>query len=269
MSDLPLVSIIMPAFNAARYIGQAIKSVIEQTHPFWELIIVNDGSTDETESRALGFSDTRIRYFVKENGGVPSARNLGLRHMRGEYFIFLDADDVLPPESLRCRIEKFRTQPGLDFVDGIVEIADESLTQVIRKYEPRFSGHPLALLLQLSDRCFFGPSWMVKRRDETYHMAEHLTHGEDYLFYASLSRGGGLYDFVEEPVLYYRQHMRSAMRDLEGLHRGYREIYRELKRWPEFSIRQRLAYHFRMRKSMFLSYAASRQYRKAVEALVT
>ena len=95
-----LVSIIMPAYNVEKHIASSISSVLNQSYNNWELIIINDGSTDETEQTIKLFKDKRIKYFKKQNGGVSSARNLALIKMQGDYFCFLDADDRLTKNSL-------------------------------------------------------------------------------------------------------------------------------------------------------------------------
>lgn len=90
--NLPLVSIIIPVYNGANYLKEAIDSALAQTYENIEVIVVNDGSTDNTEEIALSYGD-KIRYFNKENGGVSSALNLGIKNMRGEYFSWLSHDD--------------------------------------------------------------------------------------------------------------------------------------------------------------------------------
>lgn len=89
----PLVSIIIPVYNGSDYLCDAIDSALAQTYPGIEVIVVNDGSTDNTEQICLNYGD-RIRYLKKENGGVSSALNFGIREMRGEYFSWLSHDDV-------------------------------------------------------------------------------------------------------------------------------------------------------------------------------
>ena len=90
----------MPAYNAAAYIGEAIDSVLAQTHPSWELIVVDDGSTDATGTIAAGYDDPRIVVVRQPNGGEGAARNTALERARGEYLAFLDADDVWLPNHL-------------------------------------------------------------------------------------------------------------------------------------------------------------------------
>lgn len=93
----PLISIIVPCYNQARYLSEALESVLVQTYSCWECIIVNDGSTDNTEevSRKWLSQDGRFKYIYKKNGGLSSARNAGLELAAGEYIQLLDADDLL------------------------------------------------------------------------------------------------------------------------------------------------------------------------------
>src|SRR6476659_7001862 len=102
-----LVSVIMPAFNAGKYISDAIQSVIQQTYNNWELIVIDDGSTDTTAAIIKEFiaSDDRIKYLYQENGGPGKARNKGLKEAKGIYVAFLDADDLWLPEKLREQLK--------------------------------------------------------------------------------------------------------------------------------------------------------------------
>jgi teichuronic acid biosynthesis glycosyltransferase TuaG len=269
MITLPLVSVVMPVFNASLYLKEAIESVVNQTYTNWQLLIVNDGSFDDTEEIALSFSDSRIAYIKQKNKGVGSARNVGLSSMSGDFFCFLDADDILPPKSIESRISKFFSNPALNFVDGVVRIFVDKIDKPVRMYSPKFRGNPLYELLKLNDNCFFGPSWMVKADKQGFRMHEGLTHGEDILFYMEISRSGGLYDYVEDEVLFYRKHPDSAMENIEGLNAGYKKIYLHLKTWPEFSIYYRLIYQFKIRKFIFLAYLTGRRFAKAFLTLLS
>jgi teichuronic acid biosynthesis glycosyltransferase TuaG len=117
-SDKPeLVSIIMPAYNAAPYIADSIKSVLAQTHKNWELIIIDDGSTDETNLVVEKYSsvDKRIRYIYQENARQGKARNNGIAHSLGCYIAFLDSDDLWLPEKLELQL-LFLHNNNADFV---------------------------------------------------------------------------------------------------------------------------------------------------------
>ena len=102
----PLISVVIPAYNAELFLDETLESVLSQTYENWECIIVNDGSTDSTESVAKKWceKDSRFRLTNKENGGLSSARNWGIKESKAEYIAFLDADDILTPDSLEVRI---------------------------------------------------------------------------------------------------------------------------------------------------------------------
>lgn len=101
-----LVSVVMPCYNAAQYIAQAIESVIRQTHNNLELIIVNDGSTDGSEAIIHSFRDDRIKYVYQKNQGQCHASNTGLRHAGGDFIKFFDADDVMNESHIEAQLER-------------------------------------------------------------------------------------------------------------------------------------------------------------------
>lgn len=121
MEDKMLISVIMPAYNAEAYIGDAIKSVINQTYDNWELIIIDDGSTDKTGEIVNGFMkiDHRIQYLYQENGRQGKARNFGISKSNGFYIAFLDADDLWLPEKLAVQIVEIQAKnTDLVFADS-------------------------------------------------------------------------------------------------------------------------------------------------------
>lgn len=107
VKSLPLVSIVIPVYNGSDYMREAIDSALAQTYERVEVIVVNDGSTDDTEQIALSYGE-QIRYFRKENGGVSSALNLGIKEMKGEYFSWLSHDDVYTPDKIEVQIDALR-----------------------------------------------------------------------------------------------------------------------------------------------------------------
>lgn len=110
----PRVSVMMPAYNAERFIGAAIDSVLAQTWQDWELIVVDDGSTDATPNILDGFSDPRIIRTRQSNQGEASARNTALALNRGEYLAFLDADDLYLPNALADMVQYLEAHPTVD-----------------------------------------------------------------------------------------------------------------------------------------------------------
>lgn len=211
----------MPAYNAAVYIKDAIESLLKQSYSNWELVVIDDGSRDNTAAIVKSFCDRRIKYFYQTNRGVSAARNYGLQQIQGDFFCFLDADDVLPSRSIEVRLTKFAKYPHLAFVDGAVEARDSTLLNVTRKYLPRFKGNPMLELKLLSDSCFYGITWMVRRdHSRNYQFNPDVKYAEDLLFYLSISDQGE-YDYVDELIYINRQISTSAMQNLKALAQGY------------------------------------------------
>ncbi len=122
---MPTVSVIIPTYNRASTIGQAVESVLAQTYADFEAIIVDDGSTDRTCDVVAPYvarSNGRVRYLLQPNAGAPAARNLGIRKARGEYVVFLDSDDLYLPGRLEAGVRPLLTAPdvGASYVDARV-----------------------------------------------------------------------------------------------------------------------------------------------------
>jgi glycosyltransferase involved in cell wall biosynthesis len=122
----PIFSVVMPAYNAERFVGEAIESVLAQTLPSWELLVVNDCSTDRTLEVCTSFHDPRIRVFTTpENLNAAGARNLALEHARGEFIAFLDSDDLAVPDRLERQLHAFQVDPDLGFIGSDVQFLGE------------------------------------------------------------------------------------------------------------------------------------------------
>ena len=104
----PLVSVVIPTFNRGNFVRWAIQSALSQTHSAVEVIIVDDGSTDETEEVIQTIKDPRVRYFRTDNQGNYCARNIGLEKAKGEFIAFLDSDDQFLPEKIAKQLEQFK-----------------------------------------------------------------------------------------------------------------------------------------------------------------
>jgi glycosyltransferase involved in cell wall biosynthesis len=123
--DRPLVSAVIPAHNAERWISVSVNSVLEQSWPRMECIVVDDGSRDATASVVRRFGN-RVRLISTSNNGVARARNCGIGQARGDYIAFLDADDVWKPSKIERQMELFRQDPGLGLVYTALEIVDQA-----------------------------------------------------------------------------------------------------------------------------------------------
>lgn len=242
-----LVSVIMPAYNAAPWIAEAVRSVLDQSHTHLELVIVNDGSTDGTATVLDGLTDPRIvRIDLPANKGVSNARNLALDRVRGDLVCFLDADDRMPPDGIAARIEVLDADPGLSFVDGGVEHRDERLERVLRTWTPSFTGEPFERLLRFDPSCFFGNTWLIRREAiGAVRFDTTLTHVEDLHFYLRIAPGRR-YGHTTRIVLHYRRSAGSSMSRLDALERSYRQVLGWMREHPE------LVSHHQWRRSFWL-----------------
>ncbi len=146
MLNPDLVSVIIPCYNQSHFLGEAIESVLRQTYAHYEIIIVDDGSTDETASVATSFEQARL--VSQKNQGLAAARNAGLRASKGSYAVFLDADDRLLPNALEDGVKSLNANPECAFSYGHVKLisAAGSPLPTPRQVGPE-SDHYLQLLL--------------------------------------------------------------------------------------------------------------------------
>ena len=166
----PLVSIVIPVYNGANYVSEAIESALKQTYKNIEVIVVNDGSTDNTEEIVKSYGN-KVRYFYKENGGTSTALNLGIKNMRGEYFSWLSHDDMYYPKKIFYQIEELKKLENKDTIimsdhDGINENYEKThktnYMSHINDYPPRINSnlHPVIYMqthgctLLISKKCF-------------------------------------------------------------------------------------------------------------------
>lgn len=133
---MPFFSVIVPTYNRAAFLSKAVESVIGQTYTDWELIIVDDGSTDGTKEFVLSYKDKRIQYIYQENAERSAARNNGIRHAQGEYVCFMDSDNVMESNRLELLQQQIEQQPNITavFYTDIRHVfpEDESKNFVIR-----------------------------------------------------------------------------------------------------------------------------------------
>lgn len=221
------VSIVTPAYNAAASIEAAVASVQAQTLTDWELLIVNDGSTDGTGAILDRLDDPRIRVFHQANAGASAARNRGLEVATGTYVTFLDADDILPPNALEIRADFLDASPSVDIVNGGIRVTSDG--SLLRRYTPGLGEGPLVDRLALLDEeVFFGPFYMLRReRIGMHRFPEGISHCEDMIFFLTLAHDAGLiYGAVPEDVYEYRVNPGSAMSNFDGIEAGYLELLR-------------------------------------------
>ena len=197
------VSVIIPCYNQAHFLPDALLSVLEQTYQNWECIIVNDGSPDDTETIAKDWckKDDRFTYLYKENGGLSSARNFGINDAKGEYILTLDADD---------KYEKTFLSKGVALLDHNKKIG------IVSSWGYRFVGTVYSELFKpdgknLNDFLFknaaIGTSLFRKQCwIEVQGYDEKMKKGyEDWEFYIRVGKKGWETKIIEEPLFFYRQ----------------------------------------------------------------
>jgi len=211
-----LVSVIIPAYNQSHYLGTAIESVLAQTYPNFEIIIVDDGSTDATRQVAHSFERPDIRYVYQVNAGLSAARNTGIRNSRGEYFAYLDSDDLFMPQKLDLLVAKLKHDPQLGFVAGQAQLINEHGEPLDEVFDTPPSGEPSDLLLW---NPFHVGSTLVRRawQERAGFFDESLRAYEDWDMWLRLALLGCRMGWVAEPVAFYRFHTAQMTRDRERM----------------------------------------------------
>lgn len=209
---MPNVSVIIPAYNQGHYLSGAIQSVLDQTYQDFEIIVVDDGSTDNTAEVAKSFSDTRVRYIYQKNGGLSAARNTGIRNSTGSYVTFLDSDDLFFPKHLDTLATMLNEKSDIGFVAGqTIPIDNEGnyLSEV-----PKSNTRELGDQFLLGNLLPVG-SMMVRRcwLDKVGPFDESLRAYEDWELWLRLVRAGCQMTSVEQPVFQYRFHGEQMTRD--------------------------------------------------------
>ncbi len=208
MTQNPKFSVIIPTYNRANYVAEAVESVLKQTYQGFELIVVNDGSTDDTAEVIRRFGD-RIRYMEKANGGKASAVNMGLKYLTGEYVWILDDDDIGLPNKLELHAAQFAEDPDLKFVyTGYEFIEGERSDVPVRSFEARMPpiGDMVMYLFGRFELC--SPTVVAHRScyDRVGCFDERLIRGQDYDMWIRMIRAGFKIGIIKQPTLRCRMH---------------------------------------------------------------
>jgi len=204
MVNKPLVSVVIATYNMAAYVLLAVKSVLDQTYKNTEVIIVDDGSTDDTrEALKTYLNDPRVRYLFQKNKGQAAAKNYGVRESQGEYVAFLDGDDMWAPEKLDVQIPLFLNSEAVGLVYSRVLYIDEIGKELSVADNELFRGRVSGPLLI---RNFIGFGTCVVRKecfDRLGGFEERLRMGIDYELWLRFSTRYD-FDYVDLPLLRYR-----------------------------------------------------------------
>jgi glycosyltransferase involved in cell wall biosynthesis len=178
-SDNPKVTVIIPVYNGEKYLSYAVESILNQTFNDFELLIINDGSTDHSLEIIQSYRDQRIRIVDnKENLGLVRTRNKGLSEARGQYIAFLDCDDIANPNRLKEQVDFLDKHIGFGMVGSWVEVINEQNCLTGEKWKHEIDSDKISSIL-LFENCFTQSSIMLKKAilfqtlyEESYPVAE-------------------------------------------------------------------------------------------------
>ena len=216
---MPTVSVIIPTYNRAHLLGRAIRSVLAQTLQDWELLVVDDASTDDTEIVARAFGDSRIHYVRHQvNKGAPAARNTGIRKSRSEYIAFLDSDDEFMPEKLEMQLNLFLRDKEGDLGVAVCdfECVKQATNEVVSVSIRPLRGWVYEDLLALRSKSY-GTSLIMARKSAScseLHFDESLPSYQDFDFLIRMAARRRC-DMVSKPLV--RTHLHSGPRIWAGI----------------------------------------------------
>jgi glycosyltransferase involved in cell wall biosynthesis len=203
--DCPLVSIIMPAYNAEKYIGDSIESVIIQTYQNWELIIIDDGSKDSTLKIAKQYESRQIKVHARINMGQSAQLNFGISLAKGAYIAIAHADDINLPARMEKQVAFLQINPTTAICGTFAYFFDEKEILVHKQYPTNSDNCFLALF---DSNPLVHPAVMMRKsaiQNLPYIYAEELNAAEDYDLWVRMSTSFKI-DNVAEPLLKYRLH---------------------------------------------------------------
>jgi glycosyltransferase involved in cell wall biosynthesis len=237
---MPLISVVIPTFNHAQYVRETVESVKAQTFGDYEIIVVNDGSPDNTAQVLSSYvASGDIRYFEQPNLGQATARNLGIRHARGEFIALLDDDDLWPADRLEWQVDVLRREARVAVIGGAVQLIDEQGLHVGAapiedgevRFESLFRGSP-----------FWSPGQTLIRADALRQVGgldSRVWGGDDMDLWFRLARRAVIRT-IPRLALRYRVHSQNASRNVARMYLNLRAVMESHLRWVAHPDRPRL-----------------------------
>jgi glycosyltransferase involved in cell wall biosynthesis len=225
----PLVSVIIPAYNSEKFIEETILSVLQQTHKELEVIIIDDGSTDNQKDIILRYcrTDSRLHYYYQSNRGVSAARNYGFRISTGSYIAFLDSDDIWLPQNIFLKLQKFSEGSyGIVHSDG--QLIDEKSKPLEGKLEGN-EGWLLDEILAWNATQIPGPSSVLFKREVMekvglFDPALSTSADQDFFIRVSAVFEVGR---VKQPTWKYRIHDLNMHKNIRRMEQNVRYVYKK------------------------------------------
>ena len=208
----PPVSVIIPTYNRSHFVSQAIESVLKQTFRDFEIIVVDDGSSDDTATVCAEYPE-KVRYIYQKNQGRAEARNTGMRESRSKYLAFLDDDDIFLPDHLQLQVDYLETNPDVGMVYGTYVRVDENLIP----YEERPPKAPTSYPEMLRMGVEMQTSTVMMRReliDVAGYLDTRFEIMEEIDYFITIAKHTKI-GSIREPLVHMRQHPGNSER---GLH---------------------------------------------------
>lgn len=228
MKNAVLISILIPLYNAEKWIEQTIQSAINQTYTNIEVIIVDDGSTDNSLKIAKKYESQKVKVYTQKNAGGSAARNKAFELSKGDYIQYLDADDILHPQKIKNQINFLKTQPKA-IASGRFGIFFTSINNSIFPVDEGFTNYetPIDWLIKANwNKAMFPPIvWLTPRIiiDQAGKWNEKLTYNDDTEFFCRVLLKAKSIVYCEDSISYYRRGITSSI--------GSQKTEKALKSW--------------------------------------
>ena len=226
MSENPRVSVIIPTHNHAHFLPECLASVKTQAYKNYEVIVVNNGSTDDTEEVVYKLAWDQLRYhYQNDTGSVAGPRNTGIRLAKGEYVAFLDSDDLWYEKKLERVMNTLEKRPDIDVISHDLYMTKKGKRKMVLKCGPLRKNMFKSLLIQ---NCIPGSAAVVKRNTlievGSFDENKDFIHAEDSDLWLRIAQLGKKFYFINEPLGEYRVHDSNLSHDFEGLSRNEKSV---------------------------------------------
>ncbi len=261
MHNAPLISVIIPAYNAERTILETITSVQEQTFSNFEMIVINDGSSDRTLELLHNVADRRLKIFSSENGGVCAARNRGISHTTGEFIAFLDADDLWTPDKLEAQLIALQQYPEAGVAYSWTYFMDEQ-GESLSPGEPTFFEGNVCAQLLVNNFLASGSNPLIRSQiiKSVGEFDPVFPHCADWDYWLRLAACCSFVVVPKHQIL-YRQSSGGMSSKIDGIEKQqilmFEKVYRAVPQELQYLKNHSLAWVYRYCAEKFLQYTTN------------
>nr|WP_233222667.1 glycosyltransferase family 2 protein [Chroococcidiopsis sp. CCALA 051] len=243
------VSVILPVYNVEQYVTEAVNSVLAQTYPYFELIVIDDGSTDRSMTICQQFTDPRIKFIHQQNRGLAGARNTGIRYAQGEYLAFLDSDDLWLPEKLEKHVAHLDNSPNVGvsfsrsaFIDQqgkplglylLTEIEGEMTFRRMLCRNPVGNGSTVVIRRKVFEALRFRDN--LYGTEEDFYFDERFRRSEDFECWLRITVATNWqFQGIPDALTLYRVNLESLSTDLREQLRSWEQVMEKARSYaPE------------------------------------